>query len=76
MELTDGKFSIYRIIAESYAFTYYTQSPLLVAPVTLESRQVSRVFDYPPQMGLQLRLVTILNHRQVVKDLIIINTKQ
>lgn len=45
------------------------EAGLLVAAVALESRQVAGVFDHPPQMGLQLRLVPVLDHRQVVQDL-------
>lgn len=54
----------------SVCAAHRAQPALLVAAVALHSRQVSSVFDDSPQMGLQLRLVPVFDHGQMVQDLL------
>jgi len=58
-----------RQVKVSELASYGARAALLVAPVALDARQVVRVLDHAPQVGLQLRLVAVLDHRQVVQDL-------
>lgn len=48
---------------------HHSEGSLLSPAVRLEARQIPRVFDHTPQVGLQLRLVPVLYHGQVVQDL-------
>lgn len=57
-------------LLRSTCAAHRAQPALLVASVALHPGQVSGVFDDSPQMGLQLRLVPVFYHGQMVQDLL------